>query len=115
MKVTRVYADAAGESHFGEMDVPLTDSGAIGQLSDRLSVTALRFRKNDPGYDYTWHNAPARQYIVLLDGEIEIEVSDGEKRTFTGGDVLFVEDVTGKGHCTRHTQAQRRRSLFIEC
>jgi uncharacterized cupin superfamily protein len=34
---------------------------------------------------------------VLLDGEIEIGTSTGEKRTFKGGDVLLVEDTTGKG------------------
>lgn len=114
MKVTRVYADDAGETHFDEVEVPLSDAGLIGFLSERVPVKALRFRENDPHYDYAWHNAPARQYIVLLDGEIEIEVSDGEKRTLAGGDVLLVEDVTGKGHCTRHTQPMRRRSLFIE-
>ncbi|MEZ4547496.1 MAG: hypothetical protein R3B51_07185 [Thermodesulfobacteriota bacterium] len=32
-----------------------------------------------------WHHAPDRQYIILLEGHIEIEVSDGEKRAFSGG------------------------------
>jgi hypothetical protein len=49
---------------------------------------------------------------VLLDGEIEICTSTGEKRTF-GGDVLLVEDTTGKGHQTRQLSPGTRRSLFI--
>ena len=114
MKVTRVYSDTEGESHFEDTIIDLKDAGQIGLLSERLPAKSLIFRKNEPHYDYDWHNAPARQYVVLLDGEIELEVSDGESRTFVGGDILLVEDVTGKGHRTRHVHPAARRSLFIE-
>ena len=113
MKVTRVYADAAGDSHFGEIDIPLKDGGTIGRLSDRHPVKNIIFRENDSGYDYDWHCAPQRQYIVLLDGEIEIETSDGEKRRFRGGDILLAEDVSGRGHRTRTVNSKPRRSLFV--
>ncbi len=49
----------------------------------------------------------------MLDGEIEIEVSDGERRGFRGGDVLLVEDTTGKGHRTRTVDGRPRRSVFV--
>jgi hypothetical protein len=54
-----------------------------------------------------------KQYIIILDGEIEIEVSDGIKRTFCGGDILLVEDVEGRGHKTRVTNSKPRRSIFV--
>lgn len=113
MKITRVYADAAGESHFAEIDVPLADSGAIGRLSERQPVTGIIFRETPPDYDYDWHPAPRRQYIVLLDSEIEIEVGDGERRRFRGGDILLVEDTIGRGHRTRTVDGQTRRSVFV--
>lgn len=113
MKYTRIYADDRGESRFEEVEVAMEDAGTIGRLSEPRPVASLVFRENEPGYDYDWHTAPRRQYIVLLDGEIEIEVSTGEKRRFAGGDVLLVEDVAGKGHRTRHTRPHRRRSLFL--
>ncbi len=113
MKITRIYSDPSGLSRFGEIEIGLGDSGPIGKLSDRFPVKSIIFRENDAGYDYDWHNAPERQYIVLLDGEIEIEVGDGEKRIFRGGDVLFVEDVDGKGHRTRTINNRPRRSLFV--
>ena len=37
-------------------------------------------------------------YVMFLKGDSEVEVSDGEKRRFTSGDVFLVEDTTGKGH-----------------
>jgi hypothetical protein len=113
MKISRVYADAAGESHFDEVEIPLKDAGAIGRLSERHEVKSIIFRENDADYDFDWHCAPQRQYIVLLDGEIEIEASDGEKRRFSGGDILLVEDVAGRGHRTRTVNNKPRRSVFV--
>ena len=113
MKVTRVYADEHGESHFDERDYPLTPAGPIGALSERVAAKAVVFRETEPGYDYAWHVAPERQFIVMLDGEVEIEVSDGARRTFGGGDVLLMEDTTGRGHRSRHVEPQARRSVFI--
>lgn len=113
MKITRVFATPDGESHFEDVEIPLRDAGEIGRLSDAVPVQTVIFRENDPDYNYDWHHAPRRQYIVLLDGHIEIETSDGEKRQFKGGDVLLVEDTFGKGHRTRTVDARPRRSIFI--
>lgn len=113
MKVTRVYADERGESHFGDLEVELRDAGPIGHLSAPFPARSVIFRRNDPEYDYDWHPAPQRQLIALLDGAIEIEVSDGERRIFRGGEVLLVEDTHGRGHRTRHVEPRERRSLFI--
>lgn len=113
MKVTRVYADPAGESHFAEHVVPLHDRGRIGHLSAELPARSIIFRENDPAYEYDWHVAPQRQFILLLDGAIEIETSDGERRVFRGGEVLLLEDTTGRGHRTRNVEARARRSAFV--
>lgn len=111
--VVRVYSDEQGDSHFEEVALPLEDMGDIGQLSALFPAQGVYFREVAPSYDYDFHTAPQRQFIVLLDGEIEIETSLGEKRTFKGGEVLLMEDTTGKGHKTRNLLAQKRKSIFI--
>jgi uncharacterized cupin superfamily protein len=113
MEIARIYADEQGESHFGQQTYPLHDMGQLGQLSETIAATGLNLRTNEPGYDYDWHPAPARQFVVLLDGAIEIEVSDGERRVFRGGDIFLVEDTTGKGHRSRNIEPRERRSVFI--
>lgn len=113
MKITRLYSDEKGESHFEDIDMELYKSGMIGYLSYEIQVKSLMFREVDPTYDWDFHNAPREQYIILLDGEIEIETSLGEKRTFKGGDILLVEDIDGKGHRTRNILVQRRKSVII--
>src|SRR5690554_6096793 len=98
MKVTRVYSDENGESHFEVIEVPLFNRGEIGFLSENVAVKSLQFRKVSPDYDYDFHHAPQRQYIVLLDGGIEIETSLGEVRQFQTGEILLVEDTRSEEH-----------------
>lgn len=45
--------------------------------------------------------------------EVEIEVSDGSRRVLHGGEILLMEDTSGKGHRTRNVESRERRSLFI--
>lgn len=111
--VTRIYSDSKGETHFEDIAIPLTEAGDIGNLSDILPATGIIFREVAPTYDYDSHTAPQKQYIILLDGAIEIETSLGDKRIFNAGDVLLVEDTTGKGHKTRNLQPAKRKSIFI--
>ena len=113
MKVTCVRASADGGSEFGEIEIDLHDGGEIGALSEPIPATSVILRRNEPGYDYDWHNAPARQLIVMLDGHIEVEVTNGEKREFRTGDLLLVEDTTGTGHRSRSVIDGPRHSLFI--
>ena len=65
----------------------------------------------EPGSEFNWHTAPQPQYIVYLDGEVEVEVSGGEKRVFKAGDVLLANDLHGMGHVTR--TITHGRSLII--
>lgn len=111
--ITRVYADEEGESHFEEVTRPLSSAGDIGFLSEPEEVGSLIFRKVLPSYDFDFHTAPTRQYIILLDGKIEIETSLGDKKQFGAGDVVLVEDITGKGHRTRNLLPAIRKSIFI--
>ncbi len=113
VKITRVAADVDGVTRFEDVEIPLEPAGTIGELSRVMGATGVQFRENPPDYDYDWHPAPRRQLVVLLDGEIEVEVGDGERRRFRGGDVLLLEDTEGRGHRTRNVARRRRRSLFI--
>jgi hypothetical protein len=111
-KVTKVYADENGDSRFEEIFFPLTDKGPIGSLSESVSVKELLFRIVPPTYD-DFHNAPAKQFVILLDGGVEIETSLHEKRQFKTGEVLLMIDTKGKGHRTKNLEFAERRSLFI--
>jgi hypothetical protein len=113
MKVTRLYTGPDNETHFEIIDYELFDNGAIGRLSNKIRVKELIFRETDGDYNYDYHPAPQKQFIILLDGEIEIETGLGEKRNFKAGDILLVEDINGRGHKTKSIDGKLRRSIFI--
>ena len=113
VNATRIHADANGVTRFEDIVIPLNDAGEIGRLSADLPAGAVVFRETDSSYDYDWHPAPRKQWIVLLDGRISIETGDGEVREFGGGDLLLLEDTKGRGHRTKQLSAGVRRSLFI--
>lgn len=113
MKITRIYTDPNGDSRFEDIEIPLFDRGEIGRLSENIEVKSLQFRTVSPDYDYDFHHTPQRQYIVLLDGGVEIETSLGEVRQFQTGEILLVEDTTGKGHRTQNLEKKERTSIFI--
>lgn len=38
MKITRIFSDEKGESHFEDLEIPLIDQGEIGYLSENFEV-----------------------------------------------------------------------------
>lgn len=113
-QITRIFSDSNGESHFEDFEIALQNKGDIGFLSEDQPVKSIVFREVLPSYDYDFHNAPDRQYIILLDGGVEIETSLGEKRKFETGSILLVEDTNGKGHKTKNLENKTRKSIFIK-
>jgi hypothetical protein len=71
------------------------------------------FRETGGDYDYDFHTAPRRQYVINLDAAVEITVASGEKRIFEQGEVFLAEDTTGQGHISRAVDGKIRHSMFI--
>ena len=111
MKCLRVYATPDGESHFGEIDIPMTQrsifpDAAPFELSAHYPASRLRFTRIPAGMrEVAWHTVPERVLTVRLDGAVEYETSDGEVRHVPAGGFVLVEDTHGKGHISRHSAA----------
>ena len=113
MRIHNLYADPDGASHFRDIEVEWAQDLPGGKLSKRLPATGVIFRQTSGDYDLDWHTAPRRQYIVNLDAGVQITASDGETRVIGAGEVILVEDVTGRGHLSKAVSGQVRHSIFI--
>ena len=113
MKIHRLYVDQKGESHFQDVEVKYVESSRAGRLSERLPATGIIFREVQPDYDLDWHPAPRRQYIINLDAGVQITASDGEARVIGAGEVILVEDTTGKGHLSKAVDGKLRHCIFV--
>jgi hypothetical protein len=80
---------------------------------DRLAEHGIIFRETPPEHDIDWHPAPRRQYIINLDAGVKITASDGESRIIGTGEIILVEDTTGKGHLSQHIEGKIRHSVFV--
>lgn len=127
MQYVRLYADSDGETHFEDVDVPTeavttstgvsTHKGQSEALGDALTFTEVDTGSTDPGAGGwgPWHPDTHRFFATWLQGEVEIEVTDGEVRKFGPGQLLLIEDTedtTQKGHRNRRISSEMR-SIFI--
>lgn len=113
MLVAVVYTDENGETHFTDKDFKLNDKGDIGSLSDPIPATKMILRTTPAGYDYDWHNTPRTQFVIILEGSVVIQTSDGDIRRFDDGGVFLLLDVDGKGHYSFDPINKVRKSVFI--
>jgi hypothetical protein len=106
MSYTKLYSSEDGQSHFEQFELALTLSEYAPpapplELSAMMGAGECGFMKAPAGWQSDWHTSTARTLFVVLSGEWEVTASDGECRRFSTGDVLLVEDTTGKGHASR--------------
>lgn len=114
MTYTRIYADANGETHLQDVGPAMKPAAHSAAVSEMMAATGVFFRETvGDEYFIDWHNAPRRQFVVSLSGDVEITVSDGEKRVFGPGSILLAEDLTGKGHISRGVGSSRRLVMFV--
>jgi len=112
MQVVRVYSGRDGKSHFEEVELPY-EKVASAERTAQQSATGIQFRRTPPGNFSDWHTAPRRQYVITLEGQVEIGLGDGTKRIFKAGDVLLADDLSGQGHTTRVVGNRPRVSIAI--
>lgn len=118
--ITRVFSDADGETHFDEIRLAGESrqsevSTAIAWVSPSVPVRGMVWRRVERDHPTAIpHVTPTRRLMVLLSGTAEIEVSTGERRTVTPGQIVLGEDLTGKGHITRAVDDTPRVTLILE-
>jgi hypothetical protein len=108
VKCLRIFADGSGETHMEDIEITLQPRQLF------KDNPPLRLSKNLPASWYNvcyvpagmgevgWHNPPQPLLVLWLTGEVEFETSDGDVRRLPAGSVVLAEDITGKGHISRH-------------
>src|SRR5687768_2112646 len=77
MNVVRIYTGADNQTHFQDVDVD-----TFATLSARIGEGQVRVNQGPARSNLDFHNAPRRQYVVVMSGVMEIEIGDGSKRQF---------------------------------
>ena len=102
----RIFADERGCSHFetNKIELEATDYAPPAPSLNTSSLETADhsvFLELPTGWYGDWHPTPVRQWLILMTGVCEFEAGDGEKVTRKAGDVVMLDDLTGKGHQTK--------------
>jgi quercetin dioxygenase-like cupin family protein len=100
MTIFRMYTGNDGQSHIEEQTI-----SAHPILGQERATAHIQFREVPVGAFMDWHNAPRRQYVIVLAGQLEIGFKDGTTKRMNPGDATLAEDLTGSGHTTRVVSA----------
>jgi hypothetical protein len=114
MKCLRIYVTPDGESHLGEVEIPMTAKLTVApgakpfQVSKRYLASSMEFTQIPAGMrQVDWRTVPARVLTVRLTGAVEYQTSDGEVRHVSAGEFVLVEDTHGRGHLSRHSSDEQ--------
>ncbi len=118
MKYLRLYADQDGESHVEEVQVtfdtqlyaPPAPAFGISATQDASRYVFVSFPAN---WDSELHPTPRRQLFVVLSGHLTGETSDGTLMDLEPGDVVLMEDTTGKGHTAKTMDGAEVQAMMI--
>ena len=118
MRISRIYSDSEGLSHFGDVDIEL---GSVAyappappvDISPSFDASRAVLCSFPTGWYGDWHPTPRRQLYLHLSGRLEVQVADGETRRLDPGAIVLVEDVDGRGHTTRNIDPGPSTGAFV--
>lgn len=119
MRFQKLFADEAGESHWKDFDVILTERSFAPpaqdiEISEPEQVKQTMFLRLRSGWNEPIHPTPVTQKLICLAGTVRVTASDGEFRDIGPGDVWHMEDRHGKGHHTMVTSEEDFESIIIQ-
>jgi len=101
LRYSILSSDSQGRTQFRDEHLPwqpgTSPQSLFTPFFDAAQIGFLRLR---PGYRSDWHPAPRKQFVMVLEGVMEVEAEDGTRREFRAGSVLLVTDTQGRGHRT---------------
>jgi len=103
MQYERLYSDSSGETHFERVLLKLDEAdyrppAPMVFVSHALQGGALQFVRLPSGWAGENICPPQHQFLFCLEGQLEVQASDGKTRTFGPGDAVLMEDTSGRGH-----------------
>ncbi|MDR2155052.1 MAG: hypothetical protein LBE78_08520 [Burkholderiaceae bacterium] len=117
-----LYTDADGYARFRDDTLPLAEGTPAARLSALMTAEGCRFRFSPVGFSSDFHCTTAPQWLVVLQGRMEIGLRDGTARVFRPGECFYssdtlpsgaVFDVQVHGHRSRQIGEEPLVTLFV--
>jgi hypothetical protein len=122
MTVPELFTDADGLARFRERPVALTEGTPVTRLSALAPSGGWQLRHSPVGFASDFHCTTTPQWLVVLQGRMEIGLRDGSARVFGPGECFHsndtlpagaVFDATLHGHRSRLLGDEPLVTLFV--
>jgi quercetin dioxygenase-like cupin family protein len=101
-----LYSDAQGVSHFKQEEIAFKAAPVPGLAKPPIAANldganGATFLLLHPSQVEDWHKAPKKQFLIVVQGASQVTAGDGTIKEFHVGDIILMDDTTGKGHITK--------------
>ena len=107
LNLVRLYTGDDGATHLEDVHYSMAKT-KHGLIAENVQVNEISLYSADRQADAgAFAPAPCRQLVIPLAGCVEVEASDGARRTLGVGTILLAEDTSGAGHRLHDVQVPR--------
>jgi hypothetical protein len=92
-----LFTDTDGRARFREHEIALTEGTPNAMLSALMPSAGMQLRHSPAGFRSSFHVTTTPQWVVILQGQMEINLQDGSARVFGPGQHFFSDDTLPPG------------------
>jgi hypothetical protein len=117
-----LFTDSDGRAKFRDIRLNLSEGTSAAHLSPLAQGTGHQFRVSPVGFRSNFHCTTSPQWLIVLQGAMEIGLQDGSSRIFKAGDCFFsndtlpadsVFDAKVHGHCSAQVGDLVLKTMFV--
>ena len=97
LTLPELFTDVDGRARFRDAAVALDDGTPLTRLSALQASGGCQFRRSPAGFASDFHCTTTPQWLVVLQGRMEIGLQDGSTRVFGPGECFYSNDTLPPG------------------
>ncbi len=97
LTLPELFTDIDGRARFRDAAVALDEGTPLTRLSALQASGGCQFRRSPAGFASNFHCTTTPQWLVVLQGRMEIGLQDGSTRVFGPGECFYSNDTLPPG------------------
>lgn len=119
---TVLFTDTDGRARFREEAIPLDQGTPQALLSALMPSQGLQLRRSPVGFRSAFHVSSHCQWVIILQGQMEIGLQDGSSKLFGPGQHFYSADLLPEGavfdpqvhgHWSRQAGSEELVTVFV--
>ena len=97
LTLPELFTDVDGRARFRDAAMALDEGTPLTRLSALQASGGCQFRRSPAGFASDFHCTTTPQWLVVLQGRMEIGLQDGSTRVFGPGECFYSNDTLPPG------------------